>query len=30
MRKAWRGDLTAAPQDALTVTGEPEQLSLGL
>lgn len=30
MRKAWRGDLTAAPQDALTVTGQPEQLSLGL
>lgn len=28
MRKAWRGDLTAAPQDALFVTGESAQLSL--
>lgn len=28
MRKAWRGDLAAAPQDALCVTGESEQLSL--
>ena len=28
MRKAWRGSLAAAPQDALCVTGEPEQLSL--
>jgi phosphoribosyl 1,2-cyclic phosphodiesterase len=28
MRAAWRGPLTAATQDALSVTGEPEQLSL--
>jgi len=28
MRKAWRGPLATAPQDALCVTGESEQLSL--
>lgn len=28
MRKAWRGPLETAPQDALCVTGEQEQLSL--
>jgi phosphoribosyl 1,2-cyclic phosphodiesterase len=28
MRKVWRGALTAAPQDAICVTGESEQLSL--
>ncbi|HZS58312.1 MAG TPA: MBL fold metallo-hydrolase [Gemmatimonadaceae bacterium] len=28
MRKAWRGPLETAPQDALCVTGESEQLSL--
>lgn len=28
MRRVWRGDLTAAPQDAICVTGESAQLSL--
>ena len=28
MRKVWRGELTAAPQDSICVTGESEQLSL--
>jgi len=28
MRRVWRGKLAAAPQDALCVTGEAEQLSL--